>query len=567
MKRQLRRLLFIILIFALSGYAFNAVFQRYRNNKKPQLKKNPAQELEIKNEDIWNFLMGPQEKLTNVENKDKRYAQVKQDEVVYDILLQKKTGFFVDIGAHDGQFLSNTLWLERQHNWTGLLIEANPELCEKIDKLKRHVWRLCACLSNSQNHVTFIKGNAVGGILDHIDHHHIKMLDPKNKVVVPCFNLEQVLNEIGANHIDFYSLDVEGAEMAILESLRKGLREGAFTVDVWSIEYRVWDGHQIIFGKSMENLNALRKYFNELGGYFEFSALPEDEKEGYALDVVYVRAKTWCETRSRFPNGTNCSQRNLKNYLIQPHPYKSGQENPDKRYSQANQDEVAYNITNKKSGFFVDIGAHDGQLFSNTLWLERKHNWTGLLIEANPDLCQKIDALKRHAWRMCACLSDTMQTASFIKGDTVGGIKNHIDEHHIKLLDKKNTITVPCFSMEAALDVIKRYHIDFFSLDVEGAEMAILNTLKKGLLSKRFTVDVWTIEYRVWDGNQVVFNNSLANLKALRSYFQEIGGYTEFSQLSNDENFQDGYALDVVFVRNSMYCKKSHMWPNGHICQ
>nr|XP_022294520.1 uncharacterized protein LOC111104719 [Crassostrea virginica]XP_022294521.1 uncharacterized protein LOC111104719 [Crassostrea virginica] len=567
MKRQLRRLLFIILIFAFSGFAFNAVFQRYRYNETPQLKKTPAQELEIKNEDIWNFLMRPQGKLTNVENKDKRYAQVKQDEVVYDILLQKKTGFFVDIGAHDGQFLSNTLWLERQHNWTGLLIEANPELCEKIDKLKRHVWRLCACLSKSQNNVTFIKGNAVGGILDHIDHHHIKMLDPKNKVVVPCFNMEQVLNEIGAHHIDFYSLDVEGAEMAILETLRNGLREGAFTVDVWSIEYRVWDGHQIIFEKSMENLNALRKYFNELGGYFEYSALPEDVKEGYALDVVYVRVKTWCETRSRFPNGTNCSLRNLKNYLLQPHPYKSEQENPDKRYSQAKQDEVAYNITNKKSGFFVDIGAHDGQLFSNTLWLERKHIWTGLLIEANPDLCQKIDALNRHAWRMCACLSDTMQTASFIKGDTVGGIENHIDEHHIKLLDKKNTITVPCFSMEAALDVINRYHIDFFSLDVEGAEMAILNTLKKGLLSKRFTVDVWTIEYRVWDGNQVVFNSSLANLKALRNFFQEVGGYTEFSQLSNDENFQDGYALDVVFVRNSMYCKKNHMWPNGHRCK
>ena len=59
-------------------------------------------------------------------------------------ILQKKKGFFVDIGANDGQFLSNTLWLERQHDGTGLLIEANPELCQQMDKLKRHAWRLCA---------------------------------------------------------------------------------------------------------------------------------------------------------------------------------------------------------------------------------------------------------------------------------------------------------------------------------------------------------------------------------------------------------------------------------------
>ena len=42
----------------------------------------------------------------------------------------------------------------------------------------------------------------------------------------------------------------------------------------------------------------------------------------------------------------------------------------------------------KKNGFFVEAGAFDGEAFSNTLLFELKHNWTGLLVEPNPDLYQ-----------------------------------------------------------------------------------------------------------------------------------------------------------------------------------
>ena len=42
----------------------------------------------------------------------------------------------------------------------------------------------------------------------------------------------------------------------------------------------------------------------------------------------------------------------------------------------------------KKNGFFIEAGAFDGENFSNTLLFELKHNWTGLLVEPNPDLYQ-----------------------------------------------------------------------------------------------------------------------------------------------------------------------------------
>jgi hypothetical protein len=34
----------------------------------------------------------------------------------------------------------------------------------------------------------------------------------------------------------------------------------------------------------------------------------------------------------------------------------------------------------KKNGFFIEAGAFDGELFSNTLYLEKMRDWTGILV-------------------------------------------------------------------------------------------------------------------------------------------------------------------------------------------
>lgn len=62
-----------------------------------------------------------------------------------------------------------------------------------------------------------------------------------------CF--EGTLSEINTHHIDFYYVHVyvKGAEMAILEFLNNRLKSYRFMVDIWSIEYRVWEGEQIIY--------------------------------------------------------------------------------------------------------------------------------------------------------------------------------------------------------------------------------------------------------------------------------------------------------------------------------
>ena len=58
-------------------------------------------------------------------------GQYMQD-VILDILLfqgKVKNGFYVEAGAWDFSFNSNSLWFELKHNWTGLLIEPILNQC------------------------------------------------------------------------------------------------------------------------------------------------------------------------------------------------------------------------------------------------------------------------------------------------------------------------------------------------------------------------------------------------------------------------------------------------------
>ena len=54
--------------------------------------------------------------------------------------------------------------------------------------------------------------------------------------------------------------------------------------------------------------------------------------------------------------------------------------------SQLGQDlQVLKYYSNKRNGFFVEIGASDGIHFSNTYLLESKYNWKGICVEPLPD--------------------------------------------------------------------------------------------------------------------------------------------------------------------------------------
>jgi len=61
-------------------------------------------------------------------------------------------------------------------------------------------------------------------------------------------------------------------------------------------------------------------------------------------------------------------------------------ENPVNNYSEIGQDKFVYDILKGKTGgTFLEIGAHDYIISSNTYRLEKEYNWFGIGVELNPD--------------------------------------------------------------------------------------------------------------------------------------------------------------------------------------
>jgi len=56
-------------------------------------------------------------------------------------------------------------------------------------------------------------------------------------------------------------------------------------------------------------------------------------------------------------------------------------------YSQCGEDLFLYNtfFKNKQNGTYIELGALDGNLYSNTKFFEEQFGWKGILIEPHPN--------------------------------------------------------------------------------------------------------------------------------------------------------------------------------------
>ncbi|XP_042224867.1 uncharacterized protein LOC121868377 isoform X2 [Homarus americanus] len=58
-------------------------------------------------------------------------------------------GVFVEVGVVDGEFMSQTLMLEKNYSWTGLLIEPDPRSFRILQERRRNAWTSPVCIHYS----------------------------------------------------------------------------------------------------------------------------------------------------------------------------------------------------------------------------------------------------------------------------------------------------------------------------------------------------------------------------------------------------------------------------------
>lgn len=152
-----------------------------------------------------------------VQNATRSHAQFFQDLWVLMETSEKRNGYFVEFGAANGITYSNTLLLERNYGWRGILAEParswHPALKNARSAAIDHrcVW------SRSGETVDFVEqsnalhsGVAGFSVVDPV-------ADQSTGYQVETVSLNDLLQDHGApTTIDFLSLDTEGSELEIL---------------------------------------------------------------------------------------------------------------------------------------------------------------------------------------------------------------------------------------------------------------------------------------------------------------------------------------------------------------
>lgn len=211
------------------------------------------------------------------------------------------------------------------------------------------------------------------------------------------------------------------------------------------------------------------------------------ERPGHTRALIHV-----LETEIELLNHELSLAQQRQQLYRQPAETKSGSDTPGdaawlaelkkKSVSQLGQDlwvleQTAY----KRGGFFVEFGATDGVLLSNTWLLEKEFGWHGICAEPNPDF---FGQLRKN--RTCivsdACIAgETGNEIEFVFADAYGGFAIYADaDMHAEKRAAYRQIGRKAWLTTISLhDFLKQHNapheIDYLSIDTEGSELEILS--------------------------------------------------------------------------------------------
>jgi FkbM family methyltransferase len=152
------------------------------------------------------------------------YSQEGEDIILSKIFEGKKSGFYVDIGAHHPFRFSNT-YIFYKKGWNGINIDPLPEFKELFDKYRPKDINLNFAVSDTSDKLTYYMFNEPALNTFSIneakskDGIHNGMYKIINTQDIQMVTLESILDShLENNEIDFINIDVEGLDLNVLKS-------------------------------------------------------------------------------------------------------------------------------------------------------------------------------------------------------------------------------------------------------------------------------------------------------------------------------------------------------------
>jgi len=191
--------------------------------------------------------------------------------------------------------------------------------------------------------------------------------------------------------------------------------------------------------------------------------------------------------------------------------------------SQSGQDKIIKEVffRNKKNGFFVEIGAFDGITGSNCFYFEKYLNWDGIAVEPS-----RIQFAKLQKNRKCKCfndaISDKIENVDFVEVlegyVQMSGINSHSYKKTLQVINGNTQNKIQNYSTTTITfnDIVQdNKNIDYLSVDIEGLELQVLNSIK----FDDYEIKVLSLENN--DQKEINFNKLLQDSGFM--YFDTIG--------------------------------------------
>ena len=187
------------------------------------------------------------------------------------------------------------------------------------------------------------------------------------------------------------------------------------------------------------------------------------------------------------------------------------------KFSENDYDKWLLHKTNfKRQGFFVDIGAGDGIIGSNTFLLEKFYNWQGICVDPNPtflkSLCGSRDclisdlAVYKQSGKVLPFKHLQQHRTEFIGWHFRSGLAENVDKTSVQFDDHRvYSITLN--------DLLELYaapkEIDYISIDTEGSEVDILGN---------FDFDKYNIKFFTIESNNEENRNKVIDSMSKNKY-------------------------------------------------
>ena len=187
--------------------------------------------------------------------KKKSYAMDNEDTAVLSYFKDKKNGFYVDVGCYHPIHRNNTYLLHKQ-DWNGVNIDTSEFSIDLFNHMRPKDLNYNCAISNRNEIIKLFYQKELSQLSTTVSDQAKTVFQGNIKEKeIQAFTLDEILNKgiFKNNKIDFLDIDVEGADLKVLEGLSFDIYKPEIVcVEIHAKEIKRSDIYNFLVNKNYE---------------------------------------------------------------------------------------------------------------------------------------------------------------------------------------------------------------------------------------------------------------------------------------------------------------------------